>query len=226
MWLLGLKAAASGAWKILRSMPWWTYLAAAVLLITWRWHAGVVRDARAEADQDARRSLAPVLMQAHADAATRLQQAADAEGRAAAFEHGLNQCIGERTKLATITSAVLAERKRAEADAQRKLNAARQELHHAYSIAADNCAAQPVPAGVLGVLDDAASRASGSDANADGERAGPAVRPSAGRAHDTDTCTASQWLDLPRHDGLDHGLGRCIAAVQCGQGRHRGDQDS
>jgi hypothetical protein len=214
---LALKAAAGGIWSALRALPWQLYAVAAVLLAGWALNAHGVN----AGDRAARAELAPLLAQAHADAATRLQQAADALGEAQAARAGLDACIAARDNMATITGAVLGQRTRAAAQAQRELAATRQELSHAYSQSPDGCAGQPVPAGVLGVLDDAAARAAGSDAHADRERAGPAVRAGAGRADDADACAAAPWLNVPGHDGLDRELGCRATAVQRGQGQHR-----
>lgn len=216
MWTAALKAAASGAWAVLRSLPWQAYALLAALLIGWYLHASGAR----AGDRAARAELAPLLAQAHADAAIRLQQAADALGEAQAMRAGLDACIAARDNMATITSAVLAQRTRAAAQAQRELAATRQELSHAYTQSADDCAAQPVPVSVLSVLDDAAARAAGPDTHPGSERAGPAVRAGAGRAHDADTCAAAPWLDLARYDRLGRELVPCSAAVQRGQGQH------
>lgn len=212
MWVIA-KALLGGAWSFMRSLPWWLYAVLAVALLqVWALSA-----AKSAGDRAARAELAPLLMQAHADAAVRLQQAADAEGKALALDAELQACIGERNNIATITSAVLAQRTRAAAQAQRDLNATRQELSNAYSLAADACAAQPVPARVLSVLD-AAARAAGPDTDADDQRAGAAVRAGAGRADGRDACAATPWRDVPGHDGLDRRLGCQPASVQRGQG--------
>lgn len=166
-----LRTLLGGAWSILRAIPWQVYvlalLAAAQILALSR--------ARDHGDRAARAALAPLLAQAHADAATRLQQAADAEGRALALDAGLQQCIGTRTTMATLTSAVLAERERARAQAVRTLNTTRQELAHAYDSTADRCADQPVPDAVLRVLDLAAFGQAQPDTHADHQHAGPAA---------------------------------------------------
>lgn len=212
MWLIA-KALLGDAWSFLRAMPWQVYAVLAVALLqVWALSA-----ARSAGDRAARAELAPLLMQAHADAAVRLQQAADAEGKASALDAGLQACIGERNNMATITSAVLAQRTRAAAQAQRDLNATRQELSNAYSLAADACAAQPVPARVLSVLD-AAARAAGPDTDADDQRTGAAVRAGSGRAHGADACADAPWLNVPGHDRLGRELGCQPAAVQRGQG--------
>lgn len=151
LWL-ALRAAAGGLWSVLRALPWQVYAVVAVLLAGWALHEHGVN----AGDRAARAELAPVLAQAREDAATRLQQAADAEGRAAALEAGLSRCVGARVAMDTITSAVLAQREQQRAAAVRTLNTTRKELANAYAAHADACAAQPVPAAVVGVLDFAA----------------------------------------------------------------------
>lgn len=173
---LALKAGASGLWSILRALPWQVYAAVAVLLGCWALHAHGVN----AGDRAARAELAPLLAQAHADAATRLQQAADAEGRAAALEAGLSGCIGARATMDTITSAVLTQREQQRAAAVRALNTTRKELANAYAASsADACAAQPVPAAVVGVLDFAAFGQAGADTYAVDQDPGAGVYPGA-----------------------------------------------
>lgn len=209
-----------GLWRIARALPWWLYAVAIVLFLAWRWHAGAVNDAHTAGDQAARRELAPMLMQLHADLAVRYIQAADAEGRALTYEAGLNACIGERTSMATITSAVLAQHQRSQAQAQRELNATRQELANAYDSNADGCAAQPVPAAVLSVLDAATGQAS-TDTHSGDPSARAAVRADPQRADSAHACTEAHWLDLPAYDRLGARLQCEPAALQQRQGEHR-----
>jgi hypothetical protein len=183
MWAIA-KALFGGAWAFLRMLPWWLYLAAVVVFVGWRWHSGAVDAAYAEGGTAARQELSIPLMQAHALAAEHLaiasvyyQQASDAEGRALAFERGLNRCIGTRVAMDTITSAVLRMREQQRAAAVQQLSHTQQELSHAYDASADRCADQPVPAAVVRVLDAAAFGApSATGPNADSGRAGAAVR--------------------------------------------------
>lgn len=149
---LALKAFASGVWALLRALPCWVYaLLLAIALQVWALAA-----VRSAGDAAARRELAPLLMQAHADAATRYMQAADAEGRALALDAGLQQCIGARVAMDAITSAVLTQREQQRAAAVRALTLTRKELANAYASSNDRCAAEPVPADVVRVLDLAA----------------------------------------------------------------------
>ncbi|MCQ4165130.1 hypothetical protein [Tahibacter harae] len=180
-----------GTWRLLRAVPLPVYLAAAVALWAWHWHAGAVADARAAGDISARQALSVSLMQAHAAAAVRYTQAADAEGRAQAFEQGLNRCIGTRTAMDTLTQAILGERERARAQAERALTSTQQELAHAYELSADRCADQPVPAAVIRVLDVAAFGQAGADANPVRAGAGAAVRARTVSADGTDPDSSS-----------------------------------
>lgn len=186
---LACKFVASGAWRVMRSMPWWFYALAVVAIVSARWHVGEVREARAAGyaagDADARRKLAVPLMQAHADAARNLAdmsayytQASQAEGRALEFERGLNRCIGTRTSMDLLTSAVLRGREQQRVAAVAALTATQRELSDAYATTADRCADQPVPDPVIRVLDAAAfGPASGTSGADSGSRdTGPAVR--------------------------------------------------
>jgi hypothetical protein len=225
MWVLTLiwgaiKALGLGMLGLARAIPIKAWLVIGVVAALAVGQYIALAHARRAGDRAARAELAPLLMRAHADAAVRYQQAADAEGRSIAYEAGLNRCIGERNDMATITSAVLTQRDRARAEAQRALNATRQELAHAYAQSVDSCAAVDVPGPVLGVLDAAAAQAG---ADTDAERGGPraAVRARAEDADRSDACAAPQWLNVPRYDGLDHRVGCEPSAVQRGQDEHR-----
>jgi hypothetical protein len=211
-----IKALLGGALAILRAIPYQVYLLLLAVAMLWWAYSAIY----ARGDAAARRELAPMLAQAHADAATRMQQAADAEGRALAYERAVNACVGEKASMATITSAVLAQRDRAAAQTQRTLNATRQELANAYSRSPDSCADSAVPAAVLSVLDAAAGQAI---PNTDAERgsAGPAVRARAQPTDDDDASAHAPWLSVPRYDGMDSGVGQPAAGMQRGQG---GDQ--
>lgn len=183
-----LRALLGGAWTVLRAIPLQVYVAAAVALWAWHWHASAVADARAQGytagDTAARQALAVPLMRAHAAAAVRYTQAADAEGRAKAFEQGLNRCIGTRAAMDTLTRAILGERERARAQVERTLTSTRLELAHAYELSADRCADQPVPGAVVRLLDLAAFGQASADANAIGAGASAAAGASAGRTDD------------------------------------------
>lgn len=213
---LALKAAASGAWSILRALPWWLYLLVlAIALQLWALAA-----AHSAGDRTARAELAPVLMQAHADVATRLQQAADAEGRALAYKDGLNSCIGARASVDLLTGAVLAQREKARAAAVVARITIRQELDNVYETIADRCANYPVPAAVLRVLDTAAfgkplgvTNPGGGDtsttvhAGARDAYAGDANPSPAGAAYSTTYGSLSVWIA----DGWAPALQACNA---------------
>lgn len=207
MWLIA-KALLGGVWSILRSLPWWLYVAAVVLLLGWTWHAGEVRTAKAAGDSAARRELAVPLMQAHALAAEQMAraetyytQAGQAEGRALEFERGLNRCIGARTSMDVITSAVLRGREQQRAAAVLALTATQQELSDAYAQTADRCADQPVPDAVVRVLDTAAFGAPGSAGPAAGRGdPGSAVRARTVSADGSDPASpeaGTTYRDLP-----------------------------
>lgn len=213
---LVLKALASGAWKVLRALPWWLYVAAVVLLAGYRWHANAVTSAAhsaglaayAEGDQSARRELAILLAQAHASAAEQMAraetyytQASNAEGKARALEAGLNRCIGTRTAMDVITSAVLRGREQQRAAAVVALTATQRELSDAYASTADRCADQPVPAAVIRVLDAAAFGAPGATGtDAGGGDPGAEVRARTVSADGSDPGAAeagTTYRDLP-----------------------------
>lgn len=138
-----------GVWTLLRSLPWQLYAALIAIAIVWvSWMAAVsVGDKRARAD------LAPLLAQAHADAATRLQQAMDAEGRSEALAKGLNDCVGAKAQIEKDTATAILDRDKRRAAAERALTATRKELNDAYAKSADACAGQSVPDDVLRLLD-------------------------------------------------------------------------
>lgn len=147
-WLIA-KAMFGGIWTFLRSLPWQVYaVIAAVGLV---WFAAVT--AISVGDKRARAELAPLLMQAHADAATRLQQAMDAEGRSEALAKGLNDCVGAKTQIEKDTATAILDRDKRRAAAERALTATRKELNDAYAKSADACAGQSVPDDVLRLLD-------------------------------------------------------------------------
>jgi hypothetical protein len=183
MWVIA-KALLGGAWSFLRALPWWLYVAVIVLFVGWRWHDNAVDAAREAGDNAARRELTLPIVQAHALAAAHLSmasayyaQASQAEGKALAFSDGLNSCIGTRTALDVITSAVLRGREQQRVAATRALTATQQELSHAYASASDRCADYPVPDAVVRVLDIAAFGAPGTaGSDADSGDPGPAVR--------------------------------------------------
>lgn len=148
MWTL-IKAAAGGAWSLLRAVPAGVYAALLVMGLLVYVHRADLAEARAQADAAARAELAPQLV-------AQQRAAADAQGQVLALDAGLQQCIGARYQFGLITSAVLTQREQQRATAIAVLTTTRQELANAYSQSADGCAGQPVPAVVVGVLDAAA----------------------------------------------------------------------
>lgn len=186
MWVIA-KALLGGAWSFMRALPWWLYVAAIVLFAGWRWHVGAVDAAYAAGDNAARRELSVPLMQAHAaaarnlaDMATYYTQASAAEGRALVLDDGLKRCIGTRTSMDFLTSAVLRGREQQRLAAVAALTATQRELSDAYASTADQCADQPVPDAVIRVLDAAAfgapAPAGAGSADAGGGDTGAAVR--------------------------------------------------
>lgn len=147
--LLLLRAMFGGIWTFLRSLPWQVYaFMAAVGLV---WFAAVT--AISVGDNRARAELAPLLAKAHADAATRLQQAMDAEGRSEALAKGLNDCVGAKAQIEKDAATAILDRDKRRAAAERALTATRKELNDAYAKSADACAGQSVPDDVLRLLD-------------------------------------------------------------------------
>lgn len=206
--------------KILAAIPMRVYAMACIAALLIYGQYALVSHARTAGDTAARREIAPLLMQAQADAATRLAQASDALGKAKAFEDGLSACIGTRVLMDSITASTLAQRQAERQSAARALEQMRSKLANAYAIAADGCAGQPVPAGVLRLLDNL--DAGEADTDAGSGRAGAEVRAGAAGPDHGYPYTGTQWLDVVEHDGLDsHGLGTCTAQLQCGQGGDR-----
>lgn len=201
-----VKLFASGVWSFLRSLPWWVYAILAFVILQWI----VIGMARSAGDKAARAEMAPLLMQAHADAAQNLQKWADAEGRSQAFAKGLNDCVGAKAKIEEDTANAILDRDKRRAAAERALTKIRKELNDAYAKNADACAAQSVPDDVLRLLD-----AEG-EADADSGRggAGAAFRPGAGNPHQADAGAGAPRDYLSSVGAVDRVLARLPESLQ------------
>lgn len=143
------KLGLGGIWGFLLSLPWQIYAALVAAVFVWvAWTVAI-----SQGDKRARAELAPLLAQAHAAAATSLQQAMDAEGRSEALAKGLNDCVGAKAKVEEDTALAILDRDKRRIAAERALTATRKELNDAYAKSADACAGQSVPDDVLRLLD-------------------------------------------------------------------------
>lgn len=158
---LAIKGFFSGALKSLVALaaqvPLKVWVAVGIAVVAWTWHGSAMRTARAEAATAAVAKMKPQLDATKAELLDAWTAAADAEGRDIVHAAGLSACVGTRMEMTRITTATVAHREQKRAEASKAVETAKRDLSNAYLQSPDRCAAEPIPADVLRVLDAASS---------------------------------------------------------------------